>query len=205
MKIIRLRGILDSNTYVIPNGNEAICIDAGVSYKDCKETLGNSVRIVAVLLTHGHFDHCFYAKNFQENGAKIYIHQSDSEMLNSASKNLSAHFDYESEFSPLNADYYVQDGENLNIAGLKIQVLHIPGHSGGSVAYIIDNAMFCGDTLFFNSYGRTDLGSNTSYTMLKQSIIEKIFTLDVNYTIYSGHGQSTMLKYEKENNPINNE
>ena len=67
MKIIRLRGILDSNTYVILNGNEAICIDAGVSYKDCKETLGNSVRIVAVLLTHGHFDHCFYANNFQAN------------------------------------------------------------------------------------------------------------------------------------------
>lgn len=203
MRIIRLCGILDSNTYVIMNGNEAICIDAGVSYRDCKETLGNGVKIVAVLLTHGHFDHCFYAKTFQDNGAKVYIHQSDSEMLNSASKNLSAHFGYESEFTPLNADCYVKDGENLNIAGLNVRVLRIPGHSEGCVAYIIDNSMFCGDTLFFNSYGRTDLGSNTSYAMLKQSIIEKIFTLEVNYTIYSGHGRSTTLKYEKENNPIN--
>ena len=203
MKLIRLRGVLDSNTYAILYENEAICIDAGVSFNECKAALGADVTITAVLLTHGHFDHCFYAKEYQDNGAKIFINQGDSMMLNDASENLSTHFFYDSNFAALNADYYVKDGEILNISGITVKVLHVPGHSQGCVVYIIDDLMFCGDTLFLNSYGRTDLGSNTSHALLKRSINEKIFSLDGDYTIYPGHGPSTTLKYERENNPIN--
>ena len=203
MKLIRLRGVLDSNTYVISNENEAICIDAGVSFNECRAALGEKVNITAVLLTHGHFDHCFYAKDFQSNGAKVYINKEDACMLNDASENLSTHFCYDSSFAILNADYYVKDGENLNISGITVKVLHVPGHSQGCVVYIIDDLMFCGDTLFLNSYGRTDLGSNTSHALLKKSINEKIFSLCGDYTLYPGHGPSTTLKYERENNPIN--
>lgn len=203
MKLIRLLGILDSNTYVILNGNEAICIDAGVNYKECQEALPNNVKITAVLLTHGHFDHCFYAKDYQDNGAKIYINENDSQMLKDAAENLSAHFFYNSDFKSLNADYYVKDGEILDISGIKIRVIHVPGHSQGCVAYIIDDLMFCGDTLFLNSYGRTDLGNNTSFSLLKRSVTEKLFGLSGDYNVFPGHGSSTTLKYERENNPIN--
>jgi len=192
-----------SNTYIIKNGKRAIIIDAGARLDNVLSALKKDEILEAVLLTHGHFDHCFFAAEFQENGAKICINRNDAPMLESAEKNLSHYFGRATGFRPLKADIFPQDGDCLNFAGLKIKVLNTPGHSLGGVCYVIDNTIFTGDTLFFESYGRTDLGDEVSFSDLKASILGKIFSLNGDYTVFPGHGQSTTLDYERENNPIN--
>ncbi|HQQ23856.1 MAG TPA: MBL fold metallo-hydrolase, partial [Spirochaetota bacterium] len=90
--------------------------------------------------------------------------------------------------------------EDIEVAGLKIEPLHTPGHSQGSFSFVIESSIFSGDVLFLQSIGRTDLfGGNLS--ILMKSINEVLLTLPENYTVYPGHGEKTSIGYEKENNP----
>jgi len=84
---------------------------------------------------------------------------------------------------------------------LNFKVIHTPGHSSGSVCFLIDNILFSGDTLFCDSVGRTDLPGG-SYKEIEKSIKEKIFSLDENIIVYPGHGPATTLKHEKNYNPF---
>lgn len=198
-------GCLDTNTYVVINDNEGFVVDPADSCEEIYDIfVKNKAKLSAVLLTHGHFDHiggvsklcAISSQNFDN--AKILIHKDDAKIIDSY-KNLGfAKGIHVEEFTP---DILLSGGERLNIAGLDVRVVHTPGHTEGGVCYIVENKIFVGDTIFFNSYGRTDLpGGNEK--VLKNSIVNKIFRLDGNYTLLPGHGEPTTLDFERINNPI---
>lgn len=199
-------GCLGTNTYVVINGSEGFVVDPA----DCAEEIydifaKNKAKPVAILLTHGHFDHigavnklCAIASEKCGEEPQILIHKDDAEMANSY-KNLGfAKGIYIEKFTP---DILLNGGESLNIAGLEVKIIHTPGHTKGGVCYIVENKIFVGDTIFFNTYGRCDLPGGDK-KVLKNSIVNKLFRLNGNYTLLPGHGEPTTLDFERMNNPI---
>lgn len=174
----------DTNCFLVVENNKALLIDTGFDIQEILTYLeDNKIQLLAVLLTHGHFDHVYNAKKFQELGFKIYIHSLDADKLNS-DKNLGA--DFNVDLDHINADVLLEES-NIKIDDFKVQVIHTPGHSKGSCCYIINDNFFTGDTIFEHGYGRTDFYDG-SYKELRQSI-RKIWTLkkNKNYAFFYGH------------------
>lgn len=190
-------GPISVNTYVVINDDQCIVIDPGGNYHAIMDIVGDR-KVSAVLLTHGHFDHIGAADSFSEQGIDIYIHIDDREKLTSQRR---LAMRYGIKINEINNIKQLKGGENLNLAGLTIKAIHTPGHSKGSVIYIIGDNIFSGDTLFSKSYGRTDLFDG-DFEELKHSIINIIFNLKGEYIVFPGHEEFTTLSYEKENNPI---
>ena len=190
-------GPLGANSYVLSNGDEAIIIDAG---DECEKILSilasKNLKPIAVLLTHGHFDHCGGAKFFQDKNIPIYLHEDDIKLIN-GDGHLASFCGL--DFARFNPDFKIKDGDEIAFADKTIKVIHTPGHTDGSVCYLIDELVFSGDTLFYLSIGRTDFPSgNTSKMRLS---LQKLFTMDENLTVYPGHGERTTIGFEKKNNP----
>ena len=198
MKLYHLQsGPLNVNSYFLVNDkNQAVVIDSGENYKKIKQVSEQyGFEIKAVLLTHAHFDHSGNAKKLQDDGAKIYISKIDApKLLND--DNLSA--DFGRKFDYLTADVTFDDGDELDVFGIKIKVIATPGHTDGSVCFMVDRALFTGDTLFLGSVGRTDFKSGNREQMV--SSIKKLFKLDGDYTVYPGHDEFTTLERERKYN-----
>ena len=176
-------GRLRNRCYLIVKENNAILIDAGECYELVKDYLEkNNVKLLAVLLTHGHFDHAVDAYKFQNDGVPIYIHKKDADKL-CTDWNLAKLFGF--DFNNINADVLVDDGD-IYIENFNISVISTPGHSKGSCSYIYENHIFVGDTLFENGYGRCDL-YDSDFEQLKQSVktLQKYY--DKNYLLHYGH------------------
>ena len=198
MKLYHLQsGPLCVNTYFLVNEDgQAVVIDSGENYKKVKsvEDLYN-IKIVAVLLTHAHFDHCGNAKKLQDDGASIYVSKLDAcKLLND--DNLAS--DFGRKFEYLTADKTFDDGDVLNICGIKIKVIATPGHTDGSVCFLVDNLLFTGDTLFLGSVGRTDFKSGSRDDLVRS--IKKLFSLEGDYAVYPGHDEFTTLEHERKYN-----
>ncbi len=177
-------GELMENCYIITEDNKScVIIDAGEEYEKIDAFLHEkNLSPKAILLTHGHFDHCASCKKFQEKGVKIYIHQADADKLYT-NGNLS--YIVQKSFDSFTADVLLQEGE-IEVNNIVFKVLHTPGHSKGSVVYIYKNNVFCGDLLFENGYGRTDFYDGNFSELI--SSIKKIKPyLNSNYTILYGH------------------
>ena len=150
---------------------------------------------VYVFLTHGHWDHVADAKAFKENlKAKLYLHRDDVPLVNNVplQKMIAGGQPYE----PFESDVLLNDGEMLKYGGWSFEVLHLPGHTFGSVGFYdkANNQLFVGDTLFYQTIGRTDLGGSeekmkTSLTRLSQ--------LPPSTCVYPVHGLSTTIESEK--------
>lgn len=198
MKLYHLRsGPLRVNTYFLVNElNQALVIDSGENYKKVKQVESEcGFKIEAVLLTHAHFDHAGNAKKLQDDGAKIYISELDApKLLNE--QNLSS--DFGREFDYLTADYTIVDGQTLNVCGIDIKVIATPGHTDGSVCFLVGNMLFTGDTLFLESVGRTDFITGDRNELVKS--VKKLFALDGEYTVYPGHEDFTTLSHERKYN-----
>lgn len=197
MKITTIpTGVYQTNTYIFDCGNgEAIAIDTGSQpdlIEKAAEKLG--LKIKYVLLTHSHWDHIGAVAHFQKNGAKVYMHKADSDLLNECFLN----GEYES-IPKFLADEFVVDGQVLELGNKKINVIHTPGHTQGGVCYCVDSDMFSGDTLFLMSIGRSDLPSGDYKTLIKS--VKGLFELETNFTVYPGHGDSTSIDYERRFNP----
>jgi glyoxylase-like metal-dependent hydrolase (beta-lactamase superfamily II) len=202
MKIIRLiQGNFAVNTYIVRAGEKAVVIDPAGEAAEIYNTVGEDVEIVAVLLTHGHFDHTGAAAELKAmTGAKIYIHENDAPMLDSLEKSVGAMFP--DMFNPCQADVFVKDGEMIEIGEMQFKVMQTPGHSIGSVMYFLQDVIFSGDTVFKESVGRTDHWSGDGAAQ-KESM-KKIRQIKGNYRILPGHGEETTLDYEKQRNPFLN-
>ena len=198
MKLYHLQsGPLNVNSYFLVNDkNQAVVIDGGENYKKIKQVSEQyGFDIKAVLLTHAHFDHSGNAKKLQDDGAQIYISKIDApKLLND--DNLSS--DFGRKFEYLTADYTFTDGEVLNVCDIAIKVIATPGHTDGSVCFMVENALFTGDTLFLGSVGRTDFKSGNREDMVNS--IKKLFNLEGNYTVYPGHDEFTTLERERKYN-----
>lgn len=198
MKIRRLvLGPLMTNCYIVGD-SEAVVIDpaadAGRIIKECEK---ENLNIKAILLTHGHFDHTGALCELKKlTGADVYIHKDDNAMIGDNEKNLS--FMTGEKQSRCEPDILLSGGEEIDIGTGKLTVIHTPGHSQGSVSYVTDDAVFSGDLIFKGGIGRWDFGS---YSDEMRSIRLLCAVLDDDITVCPGHGDVTLLGYEKNTNP----
>lgn len=196
-------GPVSTNCYLCMNQqtNEIIIVDPGEEAKMLEtqiKKLGG--KPVAILLTHGHFDHATVAEELQKvYGIHIYAHETEQETLENPQINLSGMVGDRMTF---HADCYVSDDTVLDIAGLKIQVLHTPGHTIGGVCYYLqdEKILFSGDTLFRESVGRTDFPKGSASTLIR-GIEEKLMPLPDDVVVYPGHNDTTTIGHERAYNP----
>lgn len=190
---------LETNTYLALNGERAFVVDPGADAdKILAAAEAEGAKIEWVLLTHAHFDHIGGVAELQRAGAQVVLHRDDLGIVSSF-KNLAFYAGVKVEkFLP---DVTVSGGETLHVAGVKVRVIHTPGHTAGGVCYVADDIIFTGDTLFELSYGRTDFPTG-SFKELKNSVLNKLFVLPGDYRLLPGHGAPTTLAFEREHNPI---
>ncbi len=154
-----------------------------------------------IFLTHGHFDHIFGTRILRQcSGAKLYAGEAEKELLNNTKLNVSAQV---GRPYVIDADVYLKDGEEVTLAGMTLRCIFTPGHTAGSVSYYCEEAglVICGDTLFQESVGRTDLPTGSEGTLIR-SIRDRLFTLPDETVAYPGHGDSTTIEHEKKYNPF---
>lgn len=191
-------GMLGVNTYFLVNEEtlDAVIIDGGENFNKidlfAKE---KGFTIKAELLTHAHFDHAGNAGAFQRSGVKIYISEIEKSKL-STNQNMNGNFG--KNFDYINPDFTFFDGDVLDICGIKIKVFLTPGHTDGSATFMVGDMLFTGDTLFFESIGRTDFPTG-SYADIERSI-KRLYALDGDFTVYPGHGDATTLNHERKFN-----
>ncbi|MFV0241009.1 MAG: MBL fold metallo-hydrolase [Lacrimispora sphenoides] len=198
-------GQLGTNCYVIYRESlkKAVIVDPGADgayiLDLCREL---SLVPEAIILTHGHFDHILAVKDIKEAfpDVKIYAGKQEEEMLAEPSVNLSSSF---GKAYSVHADGYEEDGAILPLAGMAFKVLLTPGHTSGSVCYLIEseNVLISGDTLFLESLGRTDFPTG-SQSQILSSIKERLFVLPDDTLVYPGHGEATTIGHEKVYNPV---
>lgn len=201
-------GYVMTNSYFIQgkdaqgeNTNDCIFIDPADQGKLLYEKLREKdLNVVAILLTHGHYDHILGVKELQEaTGAPVYACVSEKRLLSDPSMNLSADL---GRPCTVKVDHFVKDGDELTLAGFTVQVIETPGHTEGSCCFYLPKyqKLFSGDTLFQESVGRTDLPTG-SMSALTRSIEEKLLPLPGSTEVFPGHGDLTNLAYEKQWNP----
>ncbi|MDE6598438.1 MAG: MBL fold metallo-hydrolase [Clostridia bacterium] len=184
-----------SNSYILTaDGKNAVIIDCAQPrvFSICREK-GLTPR--AVLLTHGHFDHVCGCAKFYEEGVKIYCGENEKDFI---------FCDDNKSLFGVNIPYFdiyktLSDGEEVEIAGIKIKTVFTPGHTAGGVCYIVEGCLFSGDTLFCESVGRTDLPTGNASEIIKS--VKKLFALKGNYKVYCGHDSDTTLEHERNFNP----
>lgn len=193
-------GDLMTNCYVVWKGKSAGIIDPGGPVSAIERFLEeHSLQLQWIINTHGHMDHIAgNAVLHQKFGIPILIHPADREMLSSPTANLSA-FMGESIVSP-DADRLISDGDQISLADEFLKVIATPGHTPGGISLYTPGVAFVGDTLFFESIGRTDFpGGN--HRQLLDSIRKRLFQLPAETKVFPGHGEHTSIGYEMENNP----
>ena len=196
-------GVLSTNCYVAINDEtkECIIIDPGASAKALAQRIRQEELIpVAIFLTHGHCDHAGAAEKLaKELDVKIYAQKEEKDTLEDPNKNLSALMGQKESYP---ADVYLQDEQELDLAGFHIRVLHTPGHTTGSCCYYFsyEGVLFSGDTLFAQSVGRTDFPGG-SMSQIVRSIKSKLMVLPERTTVYPGHNDVTSIEHERMYNP----
>jgi hydroxyacylglutathione hydrolase len=196
------------NAYLLwDETKEAVLIDPACYYKDEEAQLDRYIqkqdlKIVQILNSHGHFDHLmgnnFAAKKW---GLTVRIHPGDEHMLGQARQH-AVMFGITMQ-DPSSEVELLSEGEVINFGQSELKVIHVPGHSPGSVAFYNEEnkIVFVGDILFQGSVGRTDLpGGN--HDLLISGIKKKLMTLDDDVKVYSGHGNETTIGWEKIANPF---
>ncbi|MEO8569712.1 MAG: MBL fold metallo-hydrolase [Ginsengibacter sp.] len=199
---------VQENTYLLFNEkNECIIIDPGCYYDNEKEALTvaigqNNLRPKMLLNTHCHLDHVFGNKFIAEKyNLTLHLHKAEEQLLKMAPASglmFNLPFDnYAGEFIFLN------EGDIITLGADKLEVIHAPGHSPGSICFYCKEQKFIisGDVLFNMGIGRTDLPGG-SHEQLISSIKDKLFLLPDDVTVYNGHGIETSIGYERKNNPF---
>lgn len=193
-----IQGALQTNSYILVKDKQGIFIDPQGDPNTFLEYLSeNNINPMAILLTHGHFDHIGAVEYLRESlNLPVYASLKEKELLANPNINLST------MMPPIitleNCEWI--DSDTLQLNPFKIKVIETPGHTSGSVCYIIEDIIISGDTLFQNSYGRFDFPTG-NLTQLKESL-QRLFQLEGNYTVYPGHGEPTTLDHERKFNPL---
>lgn len=196
-------GSFASNNYLVKceETKDAVLIDASGDYKSITQQVKESnANLKYILYTHAHLDHIAGDRDLKKNiQLKTFLHKDDKFLVEKFREQLMM-FSFPEMENPV-IDEYIEDGKEIAVGNLKFKTIHTPGHSPGSVCYLVDNTLFSGDTLFSESVGRTDLPGG-SYEELQDSVVNKLFTLDEKIKVYPGHGESTTIGHERQNNPF---
>ncbi|OVE75328.1 hypothetical protein BVX97_05005 [bacterium E08(2017)] len=194
-------GEFQANCFVVwGDSKEAIVIDPGADAEHILAFIDyHKLSIAAYMLTHGHVDHISAtAKLCQQRPAPVGIHPDDLAWAYGPEN----HFEpfYSVPDKPDNTDRSLSDGQSFTDGGLTYKVISTPGHSPGSVCFYFEdeNTLFAGDTLFAGSIGRTDLPGGNMGDM--NNSLKLLASFPDETIVYSGHGPSSTIKFEKENN-----
>ena len=200
----KILGSVFTNCYFLKNKetNELIIVDPADSPQVIEQTvLRMEGKPVAVLLTHGHYDHILAANAVREKfGAKIYACQTEEDVLTNPQLSMTA---YEDPSYVVKADELFADLDVFEAAGFTVQMLHTPGHTKGSCCYYFkdEDVLMSGDTLFCESVGRSDLPTgNMSQTI--RSLHRLLEALPDETEVFPGHGGQTTIEHEKRYNPF---
>ncbi|HEX2787924.1 MAG TPA: MBL fold metallo-hydrolase [Ignavibacteria bacterium] len=211
MKVIQLPvNPFQMNCYIYydENTGEGIIIDPAVYFPEEKEELKKilekeKIKITKIINTHGHLDHILGNKFSKELFNVELTGHKDDELMIKNSVTQGKMYGVEVEESPA-FDSYLAEGDDLKVANASLRIIHTPGHSPGSICLIDDKnkLVFCGDVIFKESIGRTDLPGG-DYNTLIDSIKNKLFKeVTDEYQLLPGHMETTDVGYEKMNNPF---
>lgn len=193
-------GSFFTNSYIISNEkNECIIVDPGLNYRKVSEYIKEKYIPKAILITHGHVDHIDGINYFLD--LPIYISEKEIDSFYDTYESL---YDMVGRINPFNEGMLdirkLNDGDIINLIGYEIKVIETPGHTNGSICFLIGNDLFSGDTLFNESIGRTDF-PNGDYKKMKESL-NKLMKLNDDINVYPGHNEKTTIGYEKYHNPF---
>ena len=196
------------NTYLLHDETKnCVIIDGGCFSKQEEQDIVNYIEeneliVNKLIQTHGHFDHILGNKFLSEKyKLPLFAHKNAEKFI----KNLVNHaklFGFNVQESTQITDY-LKDGDVVNFGNSSLKVIHVPGHSPGSLVYYSPESSFAivGDVLFKGSIGRTDL-EDGDLDLLLEGISTKLYTLPDDTTVFPGHGPSTTISYEKSSNPF---
>lgn len=201
----RVVGAVQTNCYFLynPETSECLIIDPGdeadkiINYMQSKE-----LKPVAILLTHGHFDHIGAVDELRDKyNISVYAAKEERETLENEDINRSSFF--MGRGLSIAADKWLSDGDEITLLGQNVRCILTPGHTVGGMCFYFPKEMilFSGDTLFQESVGRTDFPGG-SMKKLIESIREKIFVLPDEVRVFPGHGPLTSVGDEKMYNPF---
>ena len=196
--------MIGTNCYLVINEEtkDTVMVDPGAYPTKLKNAVKEQgLKLKAVLLTHAHFDHIMGIEDFLKAfDVPVYVGREEQPLLADDRLNASSMYGYHCAYTGAKA---LEDGQTVECAGTEIHVIHTPGHTVGGCCYYLpeDEALFCGDTLFCGSIGRTDLPTGSSRD-LAHSIREKLMILPDETKLYPGHMDESTIGYEKEINPF---
>ena len=192
-------GSYQTNCYIVYNADsrECVLIDPGYEARTILDKLAElGLKPAAILLTHGHFDHVGAVEALvKATGCALWMHQGDY----SQAKDPTNTFFYPLANTELTEVQFCEEAQCISIDALTFTVWETPGHTWGSVCYLCQDALFCGDTLFAGSCGRIDLPGGDRATM--QTSLERFSREQADLRIFPGHGPSSTLAHEQQTNP----
>lgn len=196
------------NTYVLHDETkEAVIIDCGAFFSEEQEVLAayineNDLTVKHLIDTHGHFDHIMgNGFAFHHFGLRPLMHAEDESVYLNSGSLISRLMRRELNIETPAIGQYIAEGDAISFGTHRLQVLHTPGHTRGGVTLYCaeEHCAFCGDCVFLEEIGRTDLEGG-DYNTLIQAIKTKIMTLPDDTVLYSGHGPTTTVGHEKRHN-----
>ena len=198
-------GPLGTNCYIIwdrETRKAAIVDPGGDEDVIANEASSLDLAVEWILITHGHPDHCFCAGALASGyDARIGMHPADIERMRAEGLEIASMFYDVSTYVEFTPTDLLSDGQVITIGESEVRVLHTPGHSQGGVCFVTDAGVFCGDTIFAGSIGRTDFPGG-SFEQIIDSIKTRILTLEDSTRLYPGHGPATTVGEERKSNPF---
>ncbi len=196
-------GMLDVNCYIVGDKDHLLVIDPGADVNTIFQeiqSIGGTVK--TIFLTHCHFDHILAVNELKAlTGAKIVVANAEKENLSDENVNMTGRF--HSRKINISPDEFAQEGDVVTSGDYRFSVIETPGHTSGGVCLYepTEKVLFSGDTLFFESIGRTDFLTGDFLT-LKRSVLEKLYILPGETRVFPGHGEKTTIAHEMKHNPF---
>jgi len=195
-------GALSTNCYILADeaSGKAVVIDAPDNADKILAFLNQEgYTLTEIILTHGHFDHILALEALKKaTGAPVSIHQNGAVSLNDGINNLCHYVGM--DWTPVQPDRLLHEGDTITVGNLSFQVLHTPGHTSDCICLYGEGIAICGDTLFQGSIGRVDHPTGNMQQEI-DSIQQKLMPLPDETVVYPGHGPSTTIGRERRENP----
>ncbi len=201
-------GELEANCYLVscPQTGDMVVIDPGAeAERILRRIAARGGRVVSIVHTHGHFDHIGATEAVLAGLAErppLFGHPDDAYLYESAARSFGVPYGYELPEVAVTPDSRLNDGDEVRVGTLRLEVVHTPGHTPGSISLVCgDVCVFSGDTLFHHGIGRTDLPGGDE-DAIYESILTRLYPLAAELVVYPGHGPATTIAEERRANPF---